>query len=104
MGKIDELKRQYIQQEIPVKHDKYGTVSPDKKNFEALSRQFSKSTVADIQYKSINKTENTLSPVTASLKKIAGNFNINMNLRSERVLPQSLTRPGQEVPTVLSLK
>lgn len=79
-------------------------MSPDKKNFEALSRQFSKSTVADIQYKSINKTENTLSPVTASLKKIAGNFNINMNLRSERVLPQSLTRPGQEVPTVLNLK
>jgi len=42
--------------------------------------------------------------VTASLKKIAGNFNINMNLQSERVLPRSLTRPGQEVPTIQSVK
>lgn len=29
-----------------------------------------------------------------SLKKIAGSFNINLNLRSERVLPKSLSRPG----------
>lgn len=80
-----------------------GVVSPGKKNFEELSRQFSQSSVAQIQFRSGNERAGTGSPISTSLKKIAGNFNVDLNLQSERILPQSLSRPGPEAPSIKQL-
>ena len=93
IGRVDELKKQFLRKEQLKQSARKDKMAPGKRNFEDLSRQFSQSSVGHVQFRSgLDNAVN--SPISNSLKKIAGGFNINLNLRSERVLPKSLSRPG----------
>ena len=49
VGRVDELKRQFLRKEQLKRSPRKDKISPDKRNFEDLSRQFSQSSVAHIQ-------------------------------------------------------
>lgn len=48
LGRVDQLKRQYLKKEARERTDKKGKISPGRNNFEELSRQFSQSSVGAI--------------------------------------------------------
>lgn len=87
ISKVDQLKKQYIENQDRAKTDRNMKVSPDKKNFAELSN----ASIGKVQF-------NMQSPATNSLRKIVGNFNIQADLSSVQKVKEQPRHISKNIP------